>query len=494
MQDDAPKPKRRPRPSRAASKPRTLGKTGRGLPYLWWRPGRVDADGVDRTGRWWIVHRGKQVRSTGGGAGKDAERQALQALNDYTASLSVIAPDEAGGPRKNRPASEVLVAEVLDRYREAKKGRIDPSTGEVKGGVARHNELAQRIETLLEWWGVRTLDEVDSATCAAYVGARVGTPWKTHGRAGLTRAGELRATDGKPMRRGHSKPAKARVVTEGGARRELEDLRAAINAAIADGLTRDTVRVTLPQKGEERDRWLTKGEAARILAGAWRKVEVQTVHRGPRKGEQVVGRRVGKHLARYVLVALRTGTRSGPVCAASFIPEIGKPWMELRTETVMVDRIERITVDGVEYERRHQVPIEKRVALFHRKALGKSAKKNKRQPTVRMPDSLVHHLWRWHHVLGQRYVVEWNGQPVGSTKRSFANLCFDLGFGDDVVRHSLRHTAVTWGMQAGVDIWELAGYVGMTVEMIERRYGHHAPEHMEGARAALGGRGRKRAA
>lgn len=111
-----------------------------------------------------------------------------------------------------------------------------------------------------------------------------------------------------------------------------------------------------------------------------------------------------------------------------------------------------------------------------------------------MPDALTAHLWRWHHKLGQRYVVEWQGKPVGSTKRAFANLVHELGLGDDVVRHSLRHTAVTWGMQAGVDIWELAGYVGMSTEMIERRYGHHATDHMEEARTALGGRRRKRAA
>ncbi len=111
-----------------------------------------------------------------------------------------------------------------------------------------------------------------------------------------------------------------------------------------------------------------------------------------------------------------------------------------------------------------------------------------------MPDNLVTHLWRWHHVLGQRHAVERNGKPVGSTKRSFANLCHDLGFGDVIVRHSLRHTAVTWEMQAGVDIRELVGYVGMTVEMIERRYGHHSSSHMEGARAALDGKREKRAA
>jgi integrase len=483
-----------PRKSRGSAKPKALGKTGRGQPYLWWRPGRAGADGIERGGVWWIVHRGKQVRSTGCGAGKDAEREALKQLDEYTASLSVISPDENGGPRKNRPAYDVLVAEVMDRYLAAKKGRLDEATGETKGGVARHNELAQRVETLLTWWGTRTLDEVDSTTCAAYTASRVGTPWKAHGRAGLDRNGEPRTGDGKPLRRGHSKPAKARVVSEGGARRELEDLRAAINLAIADGLTRDTVRVTLPPKGEERDRWLTKSEAARLLLGAWRRREVQTVHSGPRKGERVVGRWVGRHLARFILVALRTGTRSGPICNASFIKVEGKPWMELTNETSTEEHIESVTVDGQVYERKVRIPVIKRVAIFHRKAIGRKEAENKRAPTVRMPDALVNHLWRWHHVLGQRYVVEWNGKPVGSTKRSFANVCHDLGFGDDVVRHSLRHTAVTWGMQAGVDIWELAGYVGMTVEMIERRYGHHSSSHMEGARAALGGKRKKRAA
>src|ERR1700724_4512022 len=34
--------------------------------------------------------------------------------------------------------------------------------------------------------------------------------------------------------------------------------------------------------------------------------------------------------------------------------------------------------------------------------------------------------------------------------------------GEDVVRHSLRHTAATWQMQAGTDLWEAAGWLRMT--------------------------------
>ncbi|SDM65898.1 hypothetical protein SAMN05216360_10334 [Methylobacterium phyllostachyos] len=467
--------------------PRKLGVGRRGEPYLWYRPGRVGSDGIERGGVWIVMHAGRQVLSTDCGLGEGPERDALKRLADYKDSLAIAAVD-AAPQAKGRPAHEVTLAEVLSRYLEAKRGIADPKTGEFRGGVARHHELAQRVVALLEWWGERTLADVDTVSCAAYVASRVGTPWKTHARLGTGR-------DGKPARTGYSKPTRERVVTAGGARRELEDLRAAVNVAIADNLTRDAVRVTLPPKGQERDRWLTRNEAARLLLRAWRKREVQTIRSGPRKGETyVMPRRPARHLARFILVALRTGTRSGPVCGASFVREIGKPWMELKTETSTEERVETRTIDGETFERRVQVPVIKRVAIFHRKALGTKEAENKKAPTVRMPDSLVAHLWRWHHVLGHRHVVEFEGRPVGSTKKSFANLVHEEGLGDDVVRHSLRHTAVTWGMQAGVDIWELAGYVGMTVEMIERRYGHHSQAHMEGARAALGGRGGKRKA
>ena len=49
------------------------------------------------------------------------------------------------------------------------------------------------------------------------------------------------------------------------------------------------------------------------------------------------------------------------------------------------------------------------------------------------------------------------------------------GLDDNVTPHTLRHTAATWLMQSGVDKWEAGGFLGMTVEMIDRVYGHHLP-------------------
>ena len=41
-------------------------------------------------------------------------------------------------------------------------------------------------------------------------------------------------------------------------------------------------------------------------------------------------------------------------------------------------------------------------------------------------------------------------------------------------------------MQAGVDKWEAAGFLGMSVEMLDRVYGHHHPAHLKKAAHAIG--------
>jgi hypothetical protein len=41
-------------------------------------------------------------------------------------------------------------------------------------------------------------------------------------------------------------------------------------------------------------------------------------------------------------------------------------------------------------------------------------------------------------------------------------------------------------MEGSVDPWEAAGYLGMTVQTLEKHYGHHRPDHQEAARKALG--------
>jgi integrase len=60
------------------------------------------------------------------------------------------------------------------------------------------------------------------------------------------------------------------------------------------------------------------------------------------------------------------------------------------------------------------------------------------------------------------------------------------GLWGKVTPHTLRHTAATWLMQRGVPIWQAAGFLGMSAEVLERTYGHHHPDYMRAAAHAIG--------
>ena len=189
-----------------------------------------------------------------------------------------------------------------------------------------------------------------------------------------------------------------------------------------------------------------RAEAARLIRAAWRYREVQ-------KG-CATGRRSRQHIARFVLVSLYTGTRSGAVCSASFVPAIGRGHVDLEN------------------------------GVFHRLPQGKR-ETNKRQPTIRLPARLLAHLRRWHEKgISKGAVVEFDGKPVASVKKAFGRVAKDAGLAD-VTPHTLRHTAVTWAMQGRSDRYEAADYFGLTMEMIERVYGHNHPDQHKGVGEAL---------
>jgi integrase len=233
--------------------------------------------------------------------------------------------------------------------------------------------------------------------------------------------------------------------SDAAARRELEDLRAAINHHRREGLCDKIIEVALPPERPPRERWLSRSEAAKLIRAAWRYCEVQ-------KG-QPTDRHSRRHIARFILIGIYTGTRASAICGAALQPTVGHGYID-------VDR-----------------------GVFYRRPAQKLETK-KRQPAVPLPDHLLAHIRRWRR-RGQRFAVEWNGEPVHSVDKAFANVVVDAGLGDDVTPHVLRHTAATWLMQAGTDIWEAAGYLGMTVEMLSQRYGHHHPDHLAGAKRAF---------
>jgi hypothetical protein len=86
--------------------------------------------------------------------------------------------------------------------------------------------------------------------------------------------------------------------------------------------------------------------------------------------------------------------------------------------------------------------------------------------------------------------VEFNGKPVASVKNAFRSAVELANLPGKITPHTLRHTAATWLMQRGVPIWEAAGFLGMSPEVLQDTYGHHHPDYLQGAAAAISQKGR----
>ena len=208
--------------------------------------------------------------------------------------------------------------------------------------------------------------------------------------------------------------------------------------------------MALPEKPKAREQWLTRSQAAQLLWAGWRARQVMR--------DNVTLRATGKHLARFILVGLYTGTRHAAICGAAMQPAIGRGYVDLKH------------------------------GVFYRRAMGAKETK-KAQPPVRLHNRLLAHLRRWERLgIANQAVVEWNGQAVRSVRKSFASAVKAAGLDPSITPHVLRHTAATWMMQNGADLWDAAGFLGMTAEMLQRVYGHHHPKHNDGAVAAIGRR------
>ena len=218
-------------------------------------------------------------------------------------------------------------------------------------------------------------------------------------------------------------------------RKELGSLQAAINYCHGEGYVTAAPRVKLPPKPTPRDRWLRRDEAAALLRAARRNPQDRA-----------------RHLCRFILVALYTGTRSDAILRLRFMPHTQGGWAD--------------TGRGI----------------MHRRAAGAPETK-KRQPPIPIPRQLLAHMRRWE-LNGSRWVVEVDGQRVGNVKKAWGTALKASGI-EHCTRHDLRHTAITWALQNGADRWHAAGYFGITLDMLERVYGHHHPDYLQSAVAAM---------
>jgi integrase len=240
-----------------------------------------------------------------------------------------------------------------------------------------------------------------------------------------------------PRCRAYVKWRCAKGVSVTTARHDLKTLRAAIRYYHEEYGLKTLPVVKLPPKEEGRVRWLTRQEAARLLRSA----------KAP-------------HLRRFILIGLYTGMRSQATLGLSWVPSISSGWIDLQSEV-----------------------------LYRRGETVRRTKKNQNQKPTTIPNRLMAHLRRWHRMdaeLGVRYVCHYQGTKVRKLRRSWDTARTGAGLGEDVVPHTLRHTAATWLMQRGVKLWEAAGYLGMTEAVLNDIYGHHHPDHQKEVKNAFG--------
>lgn len=249
--------------------------------------------------------------------------------------------------------------------------------------TSRPRDVGYRVGNLLKFWSGKKVSDITAKACRAY----------------------------------------AETKTSGGARRDLEILRAAVRYWHREYGPLDAVPiVVLPDKGGPRVRWLTKSEAARLLWAARR----------------------FEHLKRFIILGLHTGSRAGVLFNLQW------DWIDTNA------------------------------GILYRKAPSEVERKTKRRPTIPIGPKLAGFVRRWRAKDGAgRFVVHWHGAKIESVRRSWGDACEEAGL-PGVTPHVMRHTCATWLMQAGTDMWKAAGFLGMTVEVLQNVYGHHHPGHMKG--------------
>lgn len=298
-----------------------------------------------------------------------------------------------GFAESDRPEAEKALARYLGKIHQPPKRDGDPLIADVLNAYcAEHlrnmrsaKNTVYNVEALVKWCGARKVSDINAISCGDYAATK----------------------------------------TPAAARRDLEVLRAAINHWHRHhGPLPVIPAVILPPKPEPRERWMSRDEVARLLWHA----------------------RHTPHLARFILLGVYTGSRTGVLLNLEW------SWIDLKH------------------------------GVMSRRAPGTTEAKNKRTPKARLGRRILAHLRRWKRIDGKnaKYVCHYNGQKIDKLRRSFPAAVKAAKL-KDVTPHILRHSRATWLMRKGVDPWKAAGHLGMSVETLTKNYAHHHPDFQKEA-------------
>lgn len=212
-----------------------------------------------------------------------------------------------------------------------------------------------------------------------------------------------------------------RPLSDGTLVRELGTLRAALAWAVRKKWISAAPVVDRPSAPRARERWLTHAEASMLLESAH-----------------------AAHVRVFIALALYTGARAGALL------ELTWQRVDLAAGTINLGE----------------------------------ARGRKRRPTIPLTGELRAILEPAAAAATSPFVIEFGGAPVASIKTGFKAAARRAKL-ERVTPHILRHTAATWMVQRNVPTPMIAAWLGNTEAMIEKVYGHHSPEWLQQAAAAL---------
>jgi integrase len=410
-------------------------------PYL--RPARKDRRAV-----YVILDRGKEIST---GCGEDEAEGAEAFYQEYIGRKHETTIGK-------RDLSSISISDVLIFYAELKKPQnLNLETPEGRRRKFRYGDMLDHLENVNEFWGQKTLVDVNGKNCREFVA------WRTSQRLKKAKSGT---------------EAAKRFISSTTASRELELLRAAINAYHAEYVLPSVPTVSLPDKAPAREAWLTRHQVARLLAASMGFIwdEQQNTYAFELTGNRRVLKRRDKvtrtrraHVRRFILAYLYAGIRHEAIQLMQWLPNTTGGWWELDKER------------------------------FYRKGI-REAETKKRRPPGRIPRRLMPHLRRWAQIDAKPltpyrddpthfFIHKPSGAPMsGPLRTAFEGICADAGLGADVTPHILRHTGITWAMQAGTDPEQVCQHYGVTLEVLQSTYWHHHPDFQEGMAGAFMGR------
>ena len=201
-------------------------------------------------------------------------------------------------------------------------------------------------------------------------------------------------------------------------------LRAVLAFGVKSGWIEKAPHIERPRADPSRQRWLTHEEADLLLDAC-----------------------VANHVKLFVNLGIKTGARVGAI-------------LELTWDRVSFDK------DIIFY------PIP-----------GKNHGKKRRAIVPISPD-LRKELKVAQEFAQTDWVIEYNGKPIKSVSEGFNTARKRAGI-DHCTIHDLRHTCATWQIAKGISTTKVARMLGDTERMIEKVYGHHAPDYLKEAANAL---------